>query len=114
MIPPPGRVPGRASNLSRSRVDEGGDAAVRGGIIFFVLILGFWGLYLGKMAKPVEGRGAHTWCSRGRFPGRAWAWCGRLGLRLRFSFGLLERVGENRSFGKEIVQFQEYFLKWFS
>ena len=54
---------------------------------------------MGEGATSVEARGPHTtWrCTRGAT--RATTWCGRLGDLLRLSFGLRERVGENRSVG---------------
>ena len=46
--------------------------------------------------------------------GRAPSSSGRLGARLRLVFDVLDCSEENRDFGIKIVQFREYFLKWFS
>ena len=69
---------------------------------------------MGEGATSVEVRGPHTpWrCAGGGT--HATTWCGRLGALLRLSFGLRERVGENRSVAFRFVQFREYFLNNFS
>ena len=47
-------------------------------------------------------------------PGRADPVCGRLVALLRLPCGLRERVGENRTFRIDLVQFREYFQNNFS
>ena len=75
---PSGRVPGRASEPSRSRVDDdGGDGTFHG---FLIGYLGFSReeVYMGEGATSMEARGPHTtWrCARGGT--HATTWRGRL------------------------------------
>jgi hypothetical protein len=91
MIPLFGRVPGRASEPSRTRVDDGG-----GYRTFRGWRLGYLGFsrgceYIGGRVRLVGARGAHTmgWNGQGA---RATARCGCLVALLRLPFGLRERV----------------------
>ena len=91
MIPLSGRVPGRASEPSRTRVDDGGGYGT-----FHGWRLGFLGFsrgnkYIGGRAMSVGARGAHTMPRRGQGEGRAATWCGHLLGPLRVSFGLRVR-----------------------
>jgi hypothetical protein len=91
-----GRVSGRASGPSRSRVDDGGG-------LQYVLwkLIGLFrfsrrGEYIGGRAASGGGPGAHTcpWCGLG--VARAMGWHGRLLAPLRLSFGLRhasEKIG---------------------
>ena len=88
MISPSGRVPGRASEPSRTRVgDDGRDGTFRG------ILLGYLGFsryaeYMGEDARSVEARGAHTTPRCGPRAGRAKARCGRPVAPLRLPFEL--------------------------
>jgi hypothetical protein len=92
MIPLSGRLPGRASGPSRTRVDDGG------GLQYFSWMeapaLGFSRRceFIGGRARSVGTRGAHTmgWHDQGL--GRATTIYGRLLAGLRLSFGLRLRV----------------------
>jgi hypothetical protein len=92
MIPLSGRVPGRASGPSRSRVDNCGGLQyvswkdVSGDRVFTTK-----GIYRRK-GDVRGGRGAHTTGRRGQGVGHATPWCGRLLALLRLSFGLRLRV----------------------
>jgi hypothetical protein len=86
-----GRVPGRASEPSQTRVDDGGGYGTFHG----------WRLrssgfsrgceYIGGRARSAGARGAHTMGRRGQGC-RATTRCGRLVALLRLPFGLRERV----------------------
>ena len=91
MIPLSGRVPGRASEPSRTRVDDGGGYGT-----FRGWRLGYLGFsrgrqYIGERARSVGAQGAHTMWPRGQGRGRATTWCGCLPGPLRVSFGLRVR-----------------------
>jgi hypothetical protein len=105
-----GRVPGRASGPSRSRVDDGGGSrCVSGKLIGF---LGFFrrGVFIGEGASSEVDRGALTHRGRGQGPGRATLVCGALVAPLQLLFGSLEASGKNKTSGTYFVQFREYFL----
>jgi hypothetical protein len=91
MIPLSGKVSGRASEPSRTRVDDGG------GYGFFCgWRLGCLGFsqgceYIGGRARSVGARGAHTMGQRGQ-GARATTRCGCLVALLRLPFGLREHV----------------------
>ena len=94
MIPLSGRVPGGASEPSRTRVnDDGGYGTFRGWRLRY---LGFSGRrhYIGKRAASGGTQGGHATPRRGRRWGRAGPWRGCLLGRLRLSFGLRVRVGK--------------------
>ena len=85
---------GRASEPSRTRVDDGGgDGTFRG---FLIGYLGFSRKeqFIGERARSVEAQGPYTTWRRIGGGTRATTWCGHLGALLRLSFGLRERVGE--------------------
>jgi hypothetical protein len=109
-IPLSGRVPGRASGPSRSRVDEGGGSrCVSGKLIRF---LGFSrrGVFIGEGASSGVDRGGLTHRERDQEPGRAALVCGHLVAPLCLLFGSLEAFGKNKTSGTCFVQFREYFL----
>ena len=94
MISLSGRLPGRASEPSRSRVnDDGGDGTFHG---IMIRCLGFSGRgdYMGKRAARGASRGPHTPPRRARQGGRALVVSGSPGSLLRVPFGLRLRVGE--------------------
>jgi hypothetical protein len=91
MIPLSGRVPGRASEPSRTRVDDGGGYGT-----FRGWRLGYLGFsrgrqYIGERARSVGAQGAHTMWPRGQGRGHTTTWCGCLPGPLRVSFGLRVR-----------------------
>ena len=114
MIPLSGRVPGRGSKPSRTRVDDGGGSVRVSGKVFGLFRFSRRGVFVGERAKLVEARGPHTLSLRGRIAGRAGRGCGPLGVPLRVIFGVLEPPGKNRNFDVKFVQFREYFLNNFS
>jgi hypothetical protein len=94
MIPLSGRVPGRASEPPRTRVDgdDGYDT-------FHGWRLGPLGFsrrceFIGGRARSVDARGAHTMGWHGQGVGRATTRCGRLVAHFRLSFGLRLRVSK--------------------
>ena len=94
MITLSGRVPGRASEPSRTRVDDGGgDGTFRGIMLGY---LGFSGRrqYIGERAARGASRGPHTPPRRARQGGRALVVFGSPGSPLRAPFGLRLRVSE--------------------
>ena len=113
-IPRPGRVPEQRvlspESCLRWRRRSGPVEEILHTVLGFLV----WGVFVGERAKSVAPRGAHTCPSRGPTSCRARTWWRRLGLPLRFVFGVLERSQINMDFGKEIVRFREYFLKWIS
>ena len=91
---PSGRVPGRAPEPSRSRVDDdGSDGTFRGIMIGF---LGFSdeGVYMGEGLTPGEACGPHTTSPRVGGGTRAARWCGGSTASLRLSFGARVRDGK--------------------
>jgi hypothetical protein len=114
VIPLSGRVPGRASGPSRSRVDDGG------GLLYVSRkidrVFRFFpsrGIYRRKGGVRRWTRAAHPLVAR---PGpgprcpRVWPAPGPPPSHLR----TLTRVWQNRRFGFCFVQFREYFLCSFS
>ena len=91
-----GRVPRRAPEPSRSRVDDdGGDGTFRGIMIRY---LGFsvGEVYMGEDLAPGALRAPHTTCSCAERWGRARRLCGGLMAPLHLSFGLCVRDGNIR------------------
>jgi hypothetical protein len=94
MIPLSDRLPGRASEPSRTRVDgDGGYGTFLG---WSLGPLGFsWRCeFIGRGARSVDARGAHTMGRRDQGVGRATTRCGRLVARFCLSFGLRLRVSK--------------------
>jgi hypothetical protein len=96
VIPLSGRVPGRASGPSRSRIDNGGGLQY----VSWKLIGRFRfyrrGEYIGGRAALECGPRAHTIARHGQGVDRAMAWCGCLLAPLRLCFGLRhasEKIG---------------------
>ena len=90
---PSGRVPGRALEPSRSRVDDnGGDGTFRGIMIGY---LGFSdeGVYMGGGLTPGEPCGPHTTCWHAGGWTRTARWCGGSTAPLHLSFGVRVRDG---------------------
>ena len=76
---PSGRVPGRTSELPRSKIDDDGrDRTFRGRWSF---VLGFLhrGEYIGEGWASWASQGRHTLAGRGPTPGHAPMACGPLG-----------------------------------
>ena len=73
-IPPPGRVPGRSSDLSRIGVDDGGGSGPVVEKVNTVLGFLFRGDYIVERVRSVEARGHVTTCPRGRGGTCAGAW----------------------------------------
>jgi hypothetical protein len=114
VIPFSGRVPGRASGPSRSRVnDDGGSRCVSGKLIGY---LGFShrGVFIDEGAASEVDQGSLTHRGRGPGAGCAALLCGQPVSPLYLLFGLLEASLNNRRFGFCFVQFREYFLCNFS
>ena len=94
MIPLSGRVSGRASEPSRTRVDDGGGYGTFSGWRLGYLEFSGRRHYIGERAASGGTRGGHATPRRGRRWGRAGPWRGCLLGRLRLSFGLRVRVGK--------------------
>ena len=85
MIPLSGRVPGRASEPSQTRVDGGGYGTFHGWRLGYLWV-SRGNQYIGGRAMSVGARGATP--RGGAAKGRAAIWCGCLLGPLRVSFGL--------------------------
>jgi hypothetical protein len=83
-----GRVPGRASRPSRSRVDDGGGLHYVSWKLIGALGFPHRGEYVGGRAASEGGPGAHTIARRGQGVARAMAWCGCPLAPLHLCFGL--------------------------
>ena len=94
MIFSSGRVSGRASEPSRTRVDDGGGYLTFRGWRYGYLTFSGRRHYIGERAASGGTRGGHATPRRGRKWGRAGPWRGCLLGRLRLSFGLPVRVGK--------------------
>jgi hypothetical protein len=97
MISLSGRVPGRASEPSRTRVNDGGGYKTFGG--WGLLLLGFSRgcEFIGGRARSVGAQGAHTTGRRSQGVGCATTSCGRLRAGLRLPFGLRLHVSKIRT-----------------
>jgi hypothetical protein len=91
VIPLYGRVPRRALEPSRTRVDDGGGYRTFHGWRLECLGFSRGCEYIGRRARSVGARGAHTMGRRGQ-GAHATTMCGRLIGLLRLPFGLLELV----------------------
>jgi hypothetical protein len=109
-IPLSGRVPGRASGPSRSRVDDDGRSWCVSGKLIGYLGFSRRGVFIGEGAASEVDQGGLTYRGRGPRAGRIALLCGRPVAPLHLLFGLLEALLNNRSFGFCFVQFWEYFL----
>ena len=114
MIPLSGRVPGRSSEPSRTRVADGGGCGTFCGLRLGCLGFSRERQFIVEGAMSVEARGLLTTWWRARGGTHATTWCGRLVSLLRLSFGLRGCVEENRSMAFRFIQFREYFLNNFS
>jgi hypothetical protein len=113
-IPLSGRVLGRASGPSRSRVDDGGKLrCVSGKVIGVFRFFPSRGLYRRRGSVRSGPGGPHHRWARARARPHPW-WCGRPLARLRLLFGLLEAPVNIWTSGFCFVQFQEFFLFNFS
>jgi hypothetical protein len=109
-----GRVPGRASEPSRSRDNDGGGSRYVSRKMVVPLGFSRRGEYIGGGAVSGSGpRGLTPWW-RGPGPGRAALGCGHPLAPLRLCFGHRLVFWKNRRFGFCFVQFREYFLCSFS
>jgi hypothetical protein len=88
VIPLSGRVPGRASGPSRSRVDDGGGLQYVSWKLIGSFRFSRRGKYIGERAASEGGPGGHTTWWRGQGLGRATLWCAWPLVPLRLSFGL--------------------------
>jgi hypothetical protein len=104
-------LPGRASECSQTRVDDGGGYRTFHGWRLGPLGFSRGCEFIGGKARLVDAQGAHTMGRCGQGVGRATTRCGRLVAHFRLSFGLLRvsKIGtsafvssnsENISFGK--------------
>jgi hypothetical protein len=103
MIPLSGKVPGRASESSQTRVDDGGGYGTFHGWRLGCLGFSRGCEYIGGRARSVGARGAHT---MGRHH-QVWQPCYPTLSPLRTPW----TCQKNRNFGFCFVQFQEYFLQ---
>jgi hypothetical protein len=113
-IPLSGRVPGRASRPSRSRVDDGGGSRCVSGKVIGYLGFSHWGVFIGEGASSEVDRGGLTHRGHGQGLGRTALLCGRPVAPLCLLFGSLEASVNFWMTGFCFVQFREYFLCNFS
>jgi hypothetical protein len=109
-IPLSGRVLGRASGPSRSRVDDGGGSRCVSGKLIGYLGFSRRGVFIGEGAASEVDRGGLTPGWRGLGPGRVGLVCGAPVAPLLLLFGSLEAPGQNKTSGTCFVQSREYFL----
>jgi hypothetical protein len=114
VIPLSGRVPGRASGSSQSRVDHGGGSQCASEKLIGFLGFSRRGFFIGEGAASEVDQGGLTHRGRGPGAGRTALLCGQPVAPLRLLFGLLEASLNNRRFGFCFFQFREYFLYNFS
>jgi hypothetical protein len=99
VIPLSGRVSGRASGPSRSRVDDGGGSRCVSGKLIGSLGFSYWGVFIGEGAASEVDQGGLTHRGRDQGLGRAALLHGQPMAPLRLLFGLLEASLNNRRFG---------------
>jgi hypothetical protein len=104
-IPLSGRVPGRASGPSRSRVDDGGGWRCVSGKLIGSLGFSRRGVFIGEGASSEVDRGGLTHRGRGQGLGRTALVCGALVAPLHLLFGSLEAPVDFWMFGFCFVQF---------
>jgi hypothetical protein len=109
-----GRVLGRASGPSRSRVNDGGGSRYVSGKVIGYLGFSRRGVFIGEGGASEVDQGGHTHRGRGQGLGRAALLCGQPVARLHLLFGLLESSLNIWMFSFCFVQFREYFLCNFS
>jgi hypothetical protein len=85
-----GRVPGRASRLSRSRVNDGGGSRCVSGKLIGSLGFSRRGVFIDEGAASEVDQGGLTHKGRGQGLGRAALLCVQPVARLRLLFSLLE------------------------
>jgi hypothetical protein len=90
VIPLSGRVPGRASGPSRSRVDDSGGSRCVSGKLIGCLGFSRRGVFIGKGAASGVDQGGLTTRGRGPGAGHAALWCGWPVAPLCLLFGLRE------------------------
>jgi hypothetical protein len=113
-IPLSGRVPGRASGPSRSRVNDGGGSRCVSRKVIGCLGFSHRGVFTGEGAASEVDHGTHTIGRCGPGVGRAPWWCGCLVAPFRLLFGSLEASVNIWTSSFCFVQFREYFLRNFS
>jgi hypothetical protein len=113
-IPLSGRVPGRASRPSRSRVDDGSGSRYLSGILIGSLDFSRRGVFIGEGASSEVDQGGHTHRGHGQGLDRAALLCGQALAPLHLLFGSLEASVNFWTFSFCFVQFLEYFLCNFS
>jgi hypothetical protein len=104
-IPLSGRVPGRASGPSQSRVDDGGGSRCVSGKLIGYLGFSHRGVFIGEGAMSVVEPGGLTPGWRGPGAGRAGLACGPLVAPLILPFGSVKASGKNKTSGFCFVQF---------
>jgi hypothetical protein len=110
IIPLSGREPGRASEPSRTRVDDGSGYGTFCGWRLGCLGFSRGCEYIGRRARPVGTQGAHTMGRCGRGGARhhqVWPPCCPTSSPLRTPW----TCQKNRNFGFCFIQFWEYFLQ---
>jgi hypothetical protein len=90
VIPLSGRVPGRASGPSRSRVNDGGGSQCVSGKLIGYLGFSHRGVFIGEGAASEVDQGGLTHRGHGQGLGRAALLCGQPMAPLRLLFGLPE------------------------
>jgi hypothetical protein len=109
-LPISGRVPGRASGPSRSRVDDGGGLRYVSRKVIRSLGFPCRGVFIGEGEASEVDQGAHTTGRRGPGAVRTPWWCGRPVAPFHLLFGSLEASVNIWTSGFCFVQFREYFL----
>jgi hypothetical protein len=109
-----GRVSGRASRPSRSRVDDGGESQC-----VFRKVIGYLDfsrreVFIGEGASSGVDRGDLTCRGRDQGPGPDALLCGAVMAPFYLLFGSLEASVKFWASGFDFVQFREYFLCNFS
>jgi hypothetical protein len=94
VIPLSGRVLGRASGPSRSRVDDGDGLQYVSWKLIGAFRFSHRGEYIGGRVASECGPGAHTIPRHGQGVARAMGWCSRLLAPLRLCFGLRDASGK--------------------
>jgi hypothetical protein len=109
-IPLSGRVLGRASGPSQSRVDDDSGSRYVSGSVIGYLDFSRQGVFIGEGAASEVDRGGLTHRGHGQGLGHATLLCGRPVAPLHLLVGSLEASVNFWMFGFCFVQFREYFL----